>query len=232
MRNPRYAHGPDSRIIGDLIGDDIGDDMGDLVGDDLGDLVGDLELGRRGHRSRRIQRLARHHGMVAMPREQAAALAATARTDQLRAQNQMAYATGEAQTAGHFVADPGDRLLYLPFEAAVEVDLAANSIGKLRVVNQRPMMVRRIILAAVDQTTHADALDDLGVTSVLFGVDPIFNAEGIAPARAFESRAVANHLATPVARVGTTVSINLQRLIAGAAKLTVTGYLVGVSAER
>lgn len=216
----------DSRIIGDL----IGDDLGDLVGDDgLGDLIGDGEIGRR-RRQRRVQRVAARHGMVAMPREQAAQVASAARAQMLQATNAQATADMEPLTAGHYVADPGQRELYLPFAAPSVIAAAAGSAGTLNVVVQRPMQIRRIILAAIDNTTLADVLPTLGVTNVSIGVDPIFNAQGVAPATAFEARAVGVRLCTGVARVGTTVTVQLSRVVAGANPCTVTGYMVGVSA--
>ena len=228
---------PDSRIIGgydvDGFDDGLGDyDMGDLVGDDMGDLVGDLELGRVRRRQRhRAQALAHRMGMTMMPAQQAAQLRAQARRAQLQSLSEEAQASGETMTAGHYVADGGQREYYLPFAAAVTIAAAAASTATLTAAVQRPMNVRRIILDSLDATTLADVLATLGVTSILNGVSPLFNAQGVAPARAFAFNAVGNHLNSNIGRVGQSLTIAFTRMVAGANPASISGYLVGTSAE-
>ena len=183
-------------------------------------------------RRRRIKRLARREGLSVTPRGQSAAIAAAARREQLKALNAEAITDGRALTAGHYVADSGQRELYLPFESAVTVDNAAAATGTLRVTVQRPMMIRRVVLSAADTTAFTDALNTIGVTGIFIGVQPIFNANGVAPAVAFANNAVGVKLATPVARVGSEVTVNLQRLFAVTNDANVSGYVVGVSAEQ
>ena len=211
------ARYPDSRIIGDYDTDGFDDGLGDLIGDDdgLGDLIGDAELGLRRRQRHRLQALARRSGQVMIPREQAAQMRQAARVDSLRAANMQALSSGDAGTAGHFVADGGEREFYMPFQAAVLCAAAANSGATLSVVVQRPMMVKRIILDSLDIVTLADSLNTIGVTGILNGVQPIFNAQGVAPARAFAFNAVGNHLKTSVLRVGNVLSATLTRMVAG-----------------
>jgi hypothetical protein len=178
-----------------------------------------------------MQSIARRMGMVAVPRDQAAAMAAAARQNQLRALNQEAVASGETITAGHYVADGGQREYYLPFAAAVSCAAAAGQTAVLTANVQRPMNVRRIILDAIDVTTLADVLATLGVTSILNGVAPLFNAQGVAPARAFAFNAVGNHLNSNIGRVGQSLTIAFTRMVAGANAANISGYLVGTSAE-
>lgn len=229
----------DSRIIGDYdmdgFDDGLGDfdDLGDLIGDDdLGNLVGDLELGRvRRRQRRRMQTIARRMGMDVVPRGAAAQMAATARRQQLQALSQEATASGDTMTAGHYVADGGQREYYLPFAAAVSIIAAGGSSQLLTANVQRPMNVRRIILDAVDEVTLGDALATLGVTSILNGVAPLFNAQGVAPARAFAFNAVGNHLNSNIGRVGQSLTISFTRMVAAVNPATISGYLVGTSAE-
>lgn len=227
----------DSRIIGDY------DDLGDLIGDnDLGDLIGDDDLGdddlgEIGRRKRRIKRLARRHGMVAMPRSQAQVLQSasmerqTAQQQLNQAQLLSANVSGDPRSAGRFVADGGQRELYLPFSTFPTLGAAAGSVATLSAVVQRAIMFRRMIISVVDGTTRDDDLNTAVVSSFLIGVQPVFNASGYAPAEAFSSRAVGNRLLTPVAQVGTTVTVQLQRVAAAANIGIVSGYLVGVSAD-
>lgn len=221
----------DSRIIGDDF------DLGDLVGDDyLGDLVGD-DMGEMGMRRRRIQRVAKRHGMVAMPKSKAQILAQAAADRQSAAAAQRdalslsADVTGDPRSAGSFVADGGQRELYLPFSAAPTIGAAAGQTATLSAVVQRAIMFKRLILACIDGTTLVDSLPTLVVTNFLIGVQPVFNATGSAPATAFDARAVGNRLLTPVARVGTTVTVNVSRVAAAANAGVLSGYLVGVSAD-
>jgi hypothetical protein len=166
-----------------------------------------------------------------MPREQAAMLAAQAKRANLQALGQEATLSGETMTAGHYVADGGQREYYLPFATAVSIAAAASSTQVLTANVQRPMNVRRIILDAIDSTTLADVLATLGVTSILNGVAPLFNAQGVAPARAFAFNAVGNHLNSNIGRVGQSLTISFTRMVAGANAANISGYLVGTSAE-
>jgi len=216
----------DSRIIGDLMGDDD-DILGDLIGDD-DDIM--AEMGRR-RQARRIRRLAARAGMTVTPRASAASVASAARTKELRALNAEAMETGQPVSAGHFVADGGQRELYLPFSATASAATPIGSAATLSAVVQRPIMFKRLILSAVDATTLADVLATLAVSNFLIGVQPVFNASGVAPAVAFAFNAVGNRLLTPVARVGTTVTVALTRIATGVNAATVSGYLVGVSAD-
>jgi hypothetical protein len=228
------ARHPDSRIIGGYDLDGFDDGLGDLIGGDddgLGDLIGDAELGLRRRQRHRLRALAHRSGMELLPREQAAQMRQSARVDSLRAANMQALASGDAGTAGHFVADGGEREFYLPFQAAVICNAPAASGSVLSVVVQRPMMVKRIILDALDVTTLADALATIGVTGILNGVQPIFNAQGIAPARAFAFNAVGNHLKTSVLRVGNVLSIAMSRMVTAPNNASISGYVIGVSAE-
>jgi len=227
------ARHPDSRIIGGYDLDGFDDGLGDLIGDDgdMGDLIGDAELGLRRRQRHRLRALAHRSGMEMVPREQAAQMRQAARVDSLRAANMQALASGDAGTAGHFVADGGEREFYMPFQAAVTSAAPVGSGATLSVVVQRPMMVKRIILDAIDTVTLADALATLGVTSILNGVQPIFNAQGIAPARAFAFNAVGNHLKTSVLRVGNVLSITTSRMVTAPNIASLSGYVIGVSAE-
>ena len=128
-------------------------------------------------------------------------------------------------------ADGGQRELYLPFSATASAATPIGSAATLSAVVQRPIMFKRLILSAVDATTLADVLATLAVSNFLIGVQPVFNASGVAPAVAFAFNAVGNRLLTPVARVGTTVTVALTRIATGVNAATVSGYLVGVSAD-
>jgi hypothetical protein len=161
----------------------------------------------------------------------AAAQASQAKMAMLSAANAEAMATGRAGTAGHYVADGGEREFYLPFQAAVSLAAAVGSTQSLLVTVQRPMMVKRIIIDAIDATSLADVLATVGVTGVLNGVQPVFNAQGTAPARAFAYNAVGNHIKTSVLRVGNVLSIAMIRMVLGANAANVSGYVIGVSAE-
>ena len=209
--------------LGDLVGDDIGED-------ELSELVGDLELGRRMRRGQR-RRANRGLSRLGVSRTEVNATRSAMRARQLQSLNAQAQDDGEQLTAGHYVADGGQRTLYLPFSNFATVNALAGSIGQLQATVQRPMSVRRIILDAIDNTTFLDALGTLGVSNVSIGVQPVFNAAGVAPAKAFANNTVGNNLETMVARVGTIITIQLQRFITVANPSTVTGYLVGVSAE-
>jgi hypothetical protein len=226
----------DSRIIGGMRrGDELSGygDLGDLIGDDdLGDLIGD-EMGRRAHhhRQRKMRRLAHHLGMETMTREQAAQLRGMARSNMNQATNLQAMASGDSMTAGRFVADAGQRELYLPFSAAIVLGGASGVEASLVTNVQRPMMVQRVIIDAVDDTTGADALGTVGVTSILIGVQPVFNSKGVTPGRAFAFNAVGVGINTMVAVVGTEVSIQCRRIVTQANDAIITGYMVGVSAE-
>lgn len=220
----------DSRIIGDLdladLADLIGDD--DLEGDDdLADLIG--ELGRSRGRRRRIGRRATRHG--GLSREQAGALRAQLRSAQLRAINQEAMATGEPQTAGRFVADGGSRNLYIPFDATVTLNNTLGQVATLRTRVQRPMVLERIILEAVDNTNAADVLGSVGVTGILSGVNPLFNAQGVAPARAFAYNAVGVKLLSMVSQVGQDITVQMQRIVGLANGSVISGFIHGTSAE-
>lgn len=230
----------DSRIIGGMRrGDELSgymgdlDGMGDLMGDDdLGSLIGD-EVGRRRHRHRqaKMRRLAHHLGMETMSQGEAAQLRDQARGAYNQATNMQSMAQNSAMTAGRFVADPGQRELYLPFSAAVTLGGGVGIEASLVTNVQRPMMVQRVIIAAVDDTTGADALATCGVTSILLGVQPVFNSKGVTPGVAFAFNAVGVGINTMVAVVGTEVSIQVRRIVSQANDCVLTGYMVGVSAE-
>jgi len=218
----------DSRIIGNYLSD-----VGALVGeDDIGEdelaaLVGDLELGRsmRHGQRRRAGRGMSRSGITS-------ADLSAARAARLRNTNHAAMAEREQLTAGHYVADGGQRTLYLPFAAAVTINPLVGSSARLQATVQRPMSIKRIILDCLDNTTFLDALNTLGVTNISVGVQPVFNANGVAPANAFAFNAVGNNLETMVARVGTNVTVDLTRLLTVANIATVSGYVIGVSAEQ
>jgi hypothetical protein len=229
----------DSRIIGGMRrGDELAylgdlDDLGDLIGgdDDLGDLIGEVGRRRHRHRQAKLRRLAHRMGMETMPREQAAALRQEARSNMNAATNMQALASGDPMTAGRFVADGGQRELYLPFEAAVLLGGLAGSTAVLRTNVQRPMMVERVIVAAADSGSGADVLGTCGVSGILLGVQPVFNAPGITPAVAFAFNAVGVGIRTMVAVVGTIVTVQLVRTVTQPVDAVLTGYMVGVSAE-
>ncbi len=210
----------DSFIIGDLLGDLVGGDD-----DDMGDLIGDAELGRRVRRG--LKRRAKRAGFSS-PSSQASA----ARVRQLQATNQEANEERTQLTAGHYVADSGQRELYLPFQASVAIAAAAGSTATLAVPVQRPCSFYRLILTQHNGTTLADDAITSAVSGFFIGVDPIFNAAGVAPLQAFAFNAVGNRLMTPVARVGSVVTVQVTRVTAGANAGVLMGYLVGVSAER
>jgi len=238
-RNPGAAlHSVPRRVeVGSYDLDGFDDGLGDLVGgdgDELAALVGmgDVELGRKLlKRRRQAQTIRKLQSKLGMGPQSAAAEASQAKMAMLRAANAEAMASGQAGTAGHYVADPGEREFYLPFQAAVSLAAAVGSTQSLLVTVQRPMMVKRIIIDAIDATSLADVLATVGVTGVLNGVQPIFNAQGIAPARAFAYNAVGNHIKTSVLRVGNVLSIALSRMVLGANAANVSGYVIGVSAE-
>jgi hypothetical protein len=216
----------DSRIMGDYLGDLVGDMDGD---DELAALVGDIELGRRLRRGqrRRASRGARRLGITDI-----AAARAASRSAQLSATNTQAIASGEQLTAGHYVADGGQRTLYLPFSAQAVLSPLINNTVKLTTTVQRPMSVRRIIVDSLDNTTLLDSLNTVGISNISIGVQPVFNAQGVAPAKAFANVTVGNNLETMVARVGTIITIELIRLLTVANPSTVSGYMIGVSAEQ
>lgn len=217
-----------SRIIGDYIGDLIGEDE-----DELADLIGDADGGEVGRRMRRGQRRRASRGMrrLGVTREDLARVRMQAQREKLRAIEQEAAASGEQLTAGHYVADGGGRKLYLPFSADIQVPAAAGSVGVLVATVQRPMTISRLIIDALDETTRADDLNTYGVTNVSIGVQPVFNAQGVAPAVAFRQNTVGNQLETMVARVGMQVTVQLRRIVAGANAGRVSGYIVGISAD-
>jgi len=105
-----------SRIIGNYVGDLVGDD---IEGDELAALVGDLELGRRRHgmRGGQRRRAGRAMSRLGITPEQVAQLRAQSRNAQLQSLSEQALADNEQLTAGHYVADGGQRTLYLPFAA-------------------------------------------------------------------------------------------------------------------
>lgn len=222
----------DSRIIGDYMGDDIGDDIGDLVGD-LGDMLGDSELAALvGEELGRRRRRRRRHGHSQV---NPALVAAAARRQQLQALNARALQSGKPETAGHFVADPGQRELYIPFSEAVTLENTAGVATKLTVNVQRPMTIKRIVLAA-GNTALPNALDFFAVTGVFIGVQPIFNADGVSPALAFAYNAVGvATFETNVARVGQIITCEVQRLFAQGGvdpvTTTISGFIIGKSAE-
>jgi hypothetical protein len=217
---------------------DIGDLIAELIGDDDYDDVGDYEeMGRR-RRRKRLSRLASREGMVAMPKPvaqrlaSAAADASAARKDEAEAQNIMAIESGRPRTAGGRILAASDQVeLYLPFSAASTVAAAAGSTGTLTANVQRKMQIHRIVLSAFDSVAFGDAIDTLGITGISIGVEPIFNAQGIAPAAAFSSRAVGVRLLTPAATVGQLVTIGLSRPSAVTNPSVVLGYAIGVSAR-
>lgn len=218
----------DSRIIGDYL-----NDIGALVGeDDIGEdelaaLVGNLELGRsmRRGQARRSGRGMRRAGVSAQD-------LSAVRAARLRSTNQSAMTNRDQLTAGHYVADGGQRTLYLPFSTSTPVAALVNSTGRLQATVQRPMSVKRIIISALDSTTFLDALNTLGVNGISIGVQPVFNASGIAPAEAFAFNAVGNNLETMVARVGTIITMDFSRLVTVANAAVISGYMIGVSAEQ
>jgi len=217
-----------SRIIGNYMGDLVAGD--DISGDELAALVGDLEVGRRMRHGQRRRATRGMHRMGVSPQDIAAARAQS-RTAQLQSLNEQALADNEQLTAGHYVADGGQRTLYLPFAAPATMATAAGQFARLQATVQRPMSVKRVIIAAVDNATLTGALPSIGVTNISIGVQPVFNANGITPAEAFAFNAVGNNLETMVARVGVQITIDLQRLVLAPNASTITGYLIGVSAE-
>lgn len=217
-----------SRIIGSYMGDLVGEDIEGE--DELAALVGDLELGRRMRRGQR-RRAGRAMSRLGVTPEQLAQARASSNAAQLQATNIQALTENAQLTAGHYVADGGQRTLYLPFSAPAAMLAAAGSPARLQATVQRPMSVKRVIIAAVDNATLAGALPSIGVTNISIGVQPVFNANGITPAEAFAFNAVGNNLETMVARVGVQITIDLQRLVLAPNASTITGYLIGVSAE-
>lgn len=217
---------PASRIIGE---DDLSELIGDLEGDDeLADLV--AEIGRR--RMRRGQRRRANRGLQRMgvSREQLARARAQMQVEQAQMLNEEAIADGTQLTAGRFVADGGQRTLYLPFSGVLQLNAPAGTAGSLVANVQRAMSVRRIILSAVDSSTGVDVGAFLGITSIEVGVFPLFNAKGQSPFNAFAFNAVGNNLETPVAQVGQQVTIDIVRNVLGANPALISGYLIGQSA--
>lgn len=235
----------DSRIIGDIgdIADIAADwdeicglvgDVDGLIGDEMG-YVGDDEIGaRRRKRKRQAQAATRHlssHGLVAVPREQAAMMAQVARRRAQQQASLSADAYGRPMTADDALATTSQREMYLPGSAYVALGAAVNQTAVISVTVQRPIQLHRIILSIVDSTNGADALLSVGVTSILIGVRPIFNAAGVAPASAFANNAVGVKILAPAARVGENVTINLVRVATVANPSVAGAWASGVSAQ-
>lgn len=237
-RSPILA--PASRVIGDYP-EEVGDLMGDddeFIGYATGDLLGladelegegDFEMGRRVRRAVR-RRMARR-GQTIMSRTEAAQLRANARMAENKATNLQALASNQPMTAGRFVADDGQRDFYTGFSDTVQLGSALNSGAVLRTIVQRTSIIERVILAAVDNTALTDVLLTIGVTGIFVGVDPIFNANGVAPAVGFRETAVGVQLQSMVARPGIELTVNLRRIVATVAPSTVSGSTRGVSAQ-
>lgn len=175
--------------------------------------------------------------MVAMPKSQAQALAQaaverqSASNEVKRAQDLAALETGRPRTAGRRTLAATDQAeLYLPFSTAGTLGLAAASTLTLTATVQRPIQIHRIIIAAFDNVTFADATNLLGVTGILIGVEPIFNANGVAPGAAFSAVAVSAKLLAFPAAVGQNVTLNMTRPTAITNASTVMAYAIGVSA--
>lgn len=220
-----------SRIIGEYLGDLVGEDedeLAELIGEDD---IGDLELGRRRMRRGQRRRASRGLRRMGVTREDLARARTELNREKLAAINAQAVADQSQFTAGHYVADGGGRKLYLPFSSDVACLAAVGSTCQLVATVQRPLTISRLIIDAIDGTTRADDLNTYGVSNVSVGVQPVFNAQGLAPAVAFRQNTVGNMLETMVARVGMQVTVDLRRIVAGANAGRVSGYIVGVSAE-
>ena len=208
----------DSYFVGDDMGDD---DLGDLIGDDdLGDLIGD-EMGRR---QRRVQRVAKRHGMVAMPKQKL-------QQQIQQAALQKAARTGMPQTVGGKLAASDQRLEVLPIGTAA-LAAAVNSLATLQVNVQRPIQAYRLILQVADDTTGADQLASCGVLNIVLGAHNLFASPGIiAPATGFGRDAWGTEILSIPMAPGGVVTINLRRLTATAQPGTATAMLFGFSAS-
>lgn len=206
----------DNRFIGELIGDDMEGAWPDLIGDD-----------EMGIRRKRLRRIAHRHGLALMPAQEAMqARAALAQQAQMQA-----AATGHPVSAGFQLAASDQAELYLPFQSAT-LGNALGATAQLQVTVQRPTQLHRLVLASYN-SAGGDDLGTVGIDSVLVGVQPVFNAEGVAPAQAFAFNAVGVRLLCFPARVGTVVTVKLVRLTPGNGEGTtiVTGLGIGVSAQ-
>lgn len=228
---PREIGRADSRIIGDVAGYD---DLEGLIGlfDDVGDFDDVGEIGRKHrHKAKVANRYLSRHGLVAMPMDQARLASTLARRQAQQQASLYADANGVPMTADDALATTGQRELYLPGSAYVSLAAAVNSTAIISVTVQRPIQLHRIILSIVDSTTGADATPSVGVTSILIGVRPIFNAAGVAPAIAFANNSVGVKILAPAARVGENVTINLIRVATVTNPSTAGAWASGVSAQ-
>jgi hypothetical protein len=208
----------DSYFMGESIGDILGDIMGDgFMGDDM---MGD-EMGRR----RRVQRVAKRHGMVAMTPAQAKQLVA-------KGAEMKADSTGVPQSLPNGrLATSGQRLEVLPL-GSVALAAGVGTIATLSVNVQRPIQPYRLILQASDVTTGADALYSVGITNCVLGAHNLFASPGIiAPGTGFGRDAWGTEiLSVPMAQGGV-VRLDLTHLAATANALVISGMLLGYAAQ-
>lgn len=207
-----YYMGDD--LIGDILGDILGDDD---VGDDMGDEVG--------IRKKRIKRLAKRQGMVAMSKQDARRLV------QAGAEAK-ANATGIPQSLpGGKLATSGQRLEVLPL-GSVALAAALGSTAVLSVNVQRPIQPYRLLLQGSDVTTGADALFSVGVTNIVLGAHNLFASPGIvAPGTGFGRDAWGTEILSIAMAQGGVVRVDLQKLAATANALVVSGLLLGYAAQ-
>jgi hypothetical protein len=201
------------------MGDDVGDDLGDLIGD----LVGDDEVGAR----RRVQRVAKRHGMVAIPKAKAAQL-------QHALQNQAVdrtAQTGVPTTVGGKLAASSQRLEVLPI-GSIALAAAAASTASLSVNVQRPIQPYRLILQCADSTTGADQLFSVGISNIVLGAHNLFASPGVmAPATGFSRDAWGTEILTVPMLQGGVVRVDLQRLAAVANPGVAAAMLLGFAAS-
>lgn len=210
----------DSYYVGDMGDDDLGDLLGD---DDLGDLLGDDEMGRR---RKRVQRVAKRHGMVAVPKATLQSAISQARQQAVHKAN----ATGIPQTIGGKLATSDQRLEVLPL-GSVTLALALGSTATLSVNVQRPIQPYRLILQAADITTGADQLFSVGMSNIVLGSHNLYASPGIiAPGTGFGRDAWGTEILSIPMTNGGIVNVQLQRIAAVANNSVVTGMLFGYSA--
>lgn len=205
----------DSYFMGD---DDLGDLIGDLIGDDD---VGDDEVGRR---KKRIARIARKHGMVALPRQKAQALAQQAAVS-------TADRTGIPQTVGNKLASSSQRLEVLPI-GSTTLGAAANLTATLSVNVQRPVQPYRLILQCADSTTGTDQLFSVGITNIVLGAHNLYASPGItAPGTGFSRDAWGTEILSVPMMQGGVVRIDLTRLAATANPGVAAAMILGFAAS-
>ena len=199
------------------MGDDIGDIIGDILGeDDMGDEVG--------MRRRRLQRVAKRHGMVVTSKAQLAQMVDAA------AETRANKSNVPQSISGGRLASSSQRLEVLPL-GSVALAAAVTGVATLSVNVQRPIQPYRMILQAADVTTGVDSLFACGISNVVLGAHNLFASPGIvAPATGFGRDAWGTEILSVPMLQGGVVRVDLLKLAATANGLVVSGLLLGYAA--